>query len=126
MVYRKLVAFMRGSTPRGRLANPPAHVYLSGSCRPEPNRPPTVVDPQLLEILVCPESKQPIREAEASLVARINAAIAAGAARNRVGEVVRDPVDGGLIRQDGNVFYPVREGIPIMLIDESLTLADLA
>lgn len=60
------------------------------------------------------------------MVARVNAAISAGSLRNRAGEVVRDPVDGGLVRQDGNVLYPVREGIPIMLIDESLALADLA
>ncbi len=85
-----------------------------------------MVDPQLLEILVCPETKQPVREAEASLLSRVNAAISAGSLRNRAGDVVRDPVDGGLIRQDGNVIYPVREGIPIMLIDESLSLADVA
>ena len=48
--------------------------------------------------------------------------IAAGSVKNRAGEVVREPVEGGLVREDGRVVYPVREGIPIMLIDEAIAL----
>lgn len=84
-----------------------------------------MVDPQLLDILVCPETRQPVREADPELVRRLNDAIAAGSVRNRAGELVRDPVQGGLVRDDGRVLYPVREGIPIMLIDEAIGLGDL-
>ena len=84
-----------------------------------------MVDPELLQILVCPESKQSLKEADADVVRRINVTLAAGAIRNRAGEVVREPLDGGLVREDGKFLYPVREGIPIMLIDEAIALGDV-
>ncbi len=84
-----------------------------------------MVDPELLQILVCPESKQALKEADADLVQRLNVAVAARSVRNRAGEVVGQPMDGGLVREDGEFLYPVREGIPIMLIDEAIALGDL-
>jgi uncharacterized protein len=81
-----------------------------------------MVDPELLEILVCPETRQPVHEAEPAVLARLNAAIGGGSVKNRAGELVRDAIDGGLVREDGQVLYPVREGIPIMLIDEAIGL----
>ena len=84
-----------------------------------------MVDPKLLEILVCPENKTPVTEADAALIARINAAIEAGTLKNRAGEKVEERVDGGLIREDRTYLYPIRDDIPIMLIDEAIPLAQL-
>ena len=84
-----------------------------------------MVDPELLEILVCPETRQPVRPADADLLERLNAAIRAGSIRNRSGELVHEPLDGALLREDGRVVYPVREDIPIMLVDEAIALHDL-
>lgn len=84
-----------------------------------------MVDPELLEILVCPETKQPVRAADDDLVERVNEAIRAGRVENRAGEKVNDPIGGGLVREDGLILYPVREDIPIMLIDEALELEGL-
>ena len=81
-----------------------------------------MIDPELLEILVCPETRQPVRPAEADILTRLNSAIEAGTVVNQGGQEVREPIDEGLIREDGKVLYPVREEIPIMLIDEAIAL----
>ncbi len=83
-----------------------------------------MIDQALLDILVCPETKQPVRPADAELLARLASAIEAGGVRNRGGELVSEPVEEGLVREDGLVLYPVRDEIPIMLIDESISLTD--
>lgn len=81
-----------------------------------------MVHPELLEILCCPESHQTVREAPAELVAEVNRAIRAGTVKNREGAAVAEEIEGGLVREDGAVLYPVRNGIPIMLIGERLAL----
>ena len=81
------------------------------------------VSADLLEILVCPETKQPIALAGPEVLARINAEIDAGRLRNRGGEAVTTHIVEGLIRQDGRILYPVDDGIPVMLIDESIELS---
>jgi uncharacterized protein YbaR (Trm112 family) len=52
----------------------------------------TGVDPKLLEILVCPLTKGPLRY---------------------------DPEAQELISERAGLAYPIREGIPIMLVDEA-------
>ncbi len=84
-----------------------------------------MVDPELLEILVCPETHQPVRSAGAELLDRLNDAIRSGGVTNRNGDAVSEPLDEGLIREDDKVLYPVRDDIPIMLIDEAIELDTL-
>ena len=81
-----------------------------------------MIDPKLLEILCCPETKEDVSVADAALVERINKAIAQGAVKNRRGLAVTERIDGGLVRKDGKYLYPIREDIPIMLIDEAIPL----
>ena len=83
---------------------------------------PAGVDPELLAILVCPESRQPLSEAGPALVARLNGEIAAGRLRNAGGEAVKERLDGGLVRADGKVLYPVRDDIPVLLVEEGIAL----
>lgn len=84
-----------------------------------------MLDPELLDILVCPETRAPLRMADDDLLRALNRAVTAGSVRNRCGELLTDPVTAGLVREDGAVLYPIRDGIPIMLIDEAVPVGNL-
>jgi uncharacterized protein YbaR (Trm112 family) len=58
---------------------------------------PTEIDPKLLEILVCPLTKAPLRY---------------------------DREAQELISDEAGLAYPIRDGIPIMLVDEARPLRD--
>ena len=58
---------------------------------------PTDIDPKLLEILVCPLTKAPLRY---------------------------DRAAQELISEEAGLAYPIRDGIPIMLVDEARPLRD--
>ena len=80
------------------------------------------VDPDLIAILICPETRQPVTAASAAQLAALNNSIRAGNAYNRAGVRVERELTEALVRQDGHVAYPVEEGIPVMLVEESIAL----
>ncbi|MEO7426936.1 MAG: hypothetical protein ABI036_17240 [Fibrobacteria bacterium] len=84
-----------------------------------------MVDQELLDMLCCPETKEDVSLAAAGLVAELNRKVEAGQLRNRGGEIVKEKMDSGLIRADKKYLYPIREDIPIMLIDEAIPLEGL-
>lgn len=57
----------------------------------------SAIDPKLLEILVCPLTKGPLRY---------------------------DAQKGELISDKAGLAYPIRDGIPIMLVEEARELED--
>jgi len=78
------------------------------------------VSGELLGLLVCPETKQPLEQLSEEAVCRLNEKIALGKVKNRAGDLVVEPVSGLLLRQDGQFAYPVRADIPVMLIDQAV------
>ena len=80
------------------------------------------INQELIDILVCPETRQSLTLAVADEVADINQRIARGELTTRQGRVVTEPVGGALVRADRQVFYPIRDDIPIMLVDEAIAL----
>ena len=77
---------------------------------------------ELLDILCCPETHQPLQLAEPGMIAQLNEKIKAGQVKNRGGKPVVEAIEAGLVRQDGKFLYAVRGNIPAMLIDEALPL----
>lgn len=81
-----------------------------------------MIDPGFLRLLVCPSTREPLREASAAELAALNARIAAGAVQNRGGSAVAGRVASGLVPQSGTVLYPIQDGIPILLAGEAIPL----
>jgi uncharacterized protein len=80
------------------------------------------IEPELLKLLRCPETHQPLALAEAGAIELLNQQIAAGKLNNRGGKPVTEKLDGGLVRKDGKFLYLIREKIPVMIVDEAIPL----
>jgi uncharacterized protein YbaR (Trm112 family) len=78
------------------------------------------IDKDLLAILCCPETKQDVSLAPDALVRQLNERIAKGDLKNKGGHVISENLDGGLLRADKKILYPIREDIPVMLIEEGI------
>ena len=85
-----------------------------------------MVNPELLEILVCPETKQGLSMADADTLGRVNEAVEGKTLQNQGGDRVKDRIEEGLVREDGKVLYPVMDDIPVMLLDEAIRLDTLS
>ena len=81
-----------------------------------------MIDPELLKFLCCPETHQSVALAETPLVESLNRQIEAGQLHNRAGQPIKERIDGGLLRADGQFLYAIRQNIPLMLIDEAVPL----
>ena len=58
---------------------------------------------ELLAILVCPETKQRLRAATAD-------------------ELSRAKLEDGIAREDGQVVYPIVEGIPMLMVEHAVRI----
>ena len=77
----------------------------------------------LLERLVDPEKKGPVRLASEAELARLLDAVKAGRARRHDGKEASQTFEAAFLAQDGAVAYTVEAGIPVFLVDERLDLA---
>jgi uncharacterized protein YbaR (Trm112 family) len=81
--------------------------------------------PEVLATLCCPEDRSSLSLVSDSLITEINTVIREGRLRNRAGQVVEDPLDGGLTRASGDILYPILDGIPVLVRDEAIPLNQL-
>lgn len=82
-------------------------------------------DQQLVKTLRCPQNQSPVALAANELVEQINRGIAAGQVTNLGGHRLDQPLDAGLVREAGDVLYPVINAIPVMLPDEAVELSQV-
>jgi len=72
----------------------------------------------LLALLCCPETHQPLRAANTDELALANRE----GAVNRAGRPIGRLTTEGLVREDGEVLYPIWDEIPCLLIEEGILL----
>ncbi len=78
------------------------------------------MDKNLLEILCCPSSRVPVRQARRDEIDALNRSIVTGSVVTVAGVAVEKPLEDALITRDGKVIYRIDAGIPVMLIDEGI------
>jgi uncharacterized protein len=79
----------------------------------------------LLMILCCPDTKQSVCLADPVLIHKVNSAVARGELKNTGNRTVTAQLDGGLLREDQKILYPIRDNIPVMLIEEGIPLEQI-
>ena len=77
----------------------------------------------LLDLVLCPETRQGLNSADDALVARLNAEISAGTLLDASGKPRTKPIDGALVRDDKKVAYPIYDGIPCLVMDQRFDIA---
>ena len=78
------------------------------------------MDKRLLDILVCPVSKSPLKTLSRAQLDAVNAGVRAGAVQTTAGAVVAEPLQAGLVTMDGKAIYRIADDIPVMLADEAI------
>ncbi len=84
------------------------------------------MDKRLLDLLVCPVSKAPLRPLSVGELTALNRAISSGQVATVSGTAVAAPLAAGLITRDGHVIYPVVDDIPVMLSEASIGTVQLS
>jgi len=80
------------------------------------------MDPDLIKILVCPETKLSLQVANDELLSKVNSAATKGELENLTGAKITEPIEALLLREDDKVAYPVRNGIPLLLAGEGILI----
>ncbi|MBH25201.1 MAG: hypothetical protein CMH57_12255 [Myxococcales bacterium] len=76
----------------------------------------------ILERLRCPRTHQRLTLAEPELIERLNAMIAQGELARDDGVALSEPLQGGLLRDDQQALYPIRDGLPVLLPQEAIAV----
>ena len=77
---------------------------------------------QILKLIRCPKTHQPIKFAPDELLEKVNRRIAAGTLL--IGEIDQPtPLEGGLLTEDNVWLYPIRGGIPTLIGDEAIDVS---
>ncbi|MBS7456673.1 Trm112 family protein [Coralloluteibacterium stylophorae] len=83
------------------------------------------MDRRLLDLLCCPQTRQPLAPLGAEDLGAVNRAIAAGGVRRVDGEAQAAPLREGLITRDRKILYRVDDGIPVLLADEGIAATQI-
>ncbi len=88
-------------------------------------KPVVSIDSNLLEILRCPLTKQPLSILSQEKLDEINCLIETGQVCHTDGTTVENKIVAALITKNGNWVYRIDAGIPVMLHGQSIPMSDL-
>jgi uncharacterized protein YbaR (Trm112 family) len=71
-----------------------------------------MIPKDLLEILCCPVTKQPLQEANPAEIEKINSALPEG----------KEKLEAALLTADKKYAYPIRNKIPVLLAEECISI----
>ena len=78
------------------------------------------MDKKLLDIICCPLTKLSLELMDADRLTRLNAAIQAGKITNHAAGKLTEDLQEALVTRDGRLVYPIHDGIPVLLEEESI------
>jgi len=84
------------------------------------------MDRKLLDLLVCPSTRQPLRLLDKAELAALNQAIAEGGVKRHDGSAQADTLAAALITRDRKTIYQVDDGIPVLLAEQSIASGQVA
>lgn len=83
------------------------------------------MDRKLLDLLVCPATRQPLSLLDGRALEALNATIAAGDLARADGTPQGEPLREALITRDRKTVYRVDDGIPVLLAEEAIATAQV-
>ena len=86
---------------------------------------PLPMDRKLLDILVCPATRQPLSLLDPTGLDALNRAIATGTVARGDGSPQAQPLRAGLLTRDRKTVYRIDDGIPVLLTEEALATAQV-
>ena len=84
------------------------------------------MDRKLLDILVCPASRQPLALLDKAGLEALNRAIATGEVKRADDTPQSEPLREALVTRDRKTVYRVDDGIPVLLSEEGMATAQVA
>ncbi|MDR0183199.1 Trm112 family protein [Lysobacter arvi] len=83
------------------------------------------MDRKLLDLLVCPTTRQPLQLLDNRGLTALNAAIQNGGLLRADGSAQTETLHEALITRDRKTVYRVDDGIPVLLAEEAMTTAQI-
>lgn len=84
------------------------------------------INRKLLEILVCPVTKQPLLALTQTRLDMLNQLVTQGNLHTLDGNKVCHPLQQALVTKNGTTIYRVEGDVPIMLEEQSIPCAQIA
>ncbi len=78
------------------------------------------MDRKLLDLLVSPDSRQPLAQLDSAGLEALNRAISAGGVNRADGSAQTESLREALVTRDRKQVFRVEDGIPVLLADEAI------